>query len=307
MITSRKRPPRWSALAALTAACQTPAPKTDTPPEAPPSAETATSPTAPSPTKLIEARIKEAPADAEAYEPARGRWEPVHATDLLSTDAILRTKDHPVLLAIGDRILVTVSPGSQFRLGELSEELSNVSLEGGRLSASVAGGGRSELLVQVRGTSAEARTAEGDFAVLRSEAGQVTVAGTRGKIRVAAEGRSVELADGEQSVVAPKRAPSTPTKIPGKLLLKLRHGQMRKLKQRSTLVAGEVAPGSVVAVNGVDVPTNDGRFSVQVPLREGMNEVTIAARDALGRDVKRVLRGIEVDTSPPKVDGQVNW
>ncbi len=256
---------------------------------------------------LLEARVSGVSGDAEVFLPSEGRWRRVEIDQTLGPDAVLRTKRGRIDLGIGSGIDVSVGPASQFRLRELSSRLSKVRLEGGRVTASVDGKGGPELLVQVPGAEAEARTNDGAFAMLRSESGQVTVASSRGRVRLSAGGQEVVVDKGQQSEVAPGRSPLTPGAIPGQVFIRLSQGQQRKLNQRSTLVEGQTTRGAVVSVNGIETPTDDGRFSLRVPLREGKNELEIVARDALGRESHKRVRDIDVDTKPPVLRGRVRW
>jgi hypothetical protein len=224
----------------------------------------------------------------------------------LSDDAVLRTQRGRVNLRIGETIEVDISPFSQFRLKELTNRLSKVRLEQGLVTANVTLSEESELVMQVLGSEVEARSKDGTFAVLRGQQGHATIAGKRGTVTVQSAGSSVVIAQGEQSVVAPGEAPTPPTLIPGELLIKLTQGQ-KKLRYRSTRVDGETSPGAVITVNGVETTTATGHFSVNVPLNEGNNSLTVISRDALGREKKQVVRGIEVDTSPPQAKGRVQW
>jgi hypothetical protein len=257
--------------------------------------------------ELLEARVSAVSGDAEVFLPVQGRWRRVEVDQTLGPDAVLRTKRGRVDLGIGSGIDVSVGPASQFRLRELSNRLSRVRLEGGRVTASVDGKGGPELLVQVSGAEAEARTNDGSFAMLRSENGQVTVASSRGSVRLSGAGQEVVVDKGQQSEVPPGGSPLPPGAIPGQLFIKLSQGQQRKLKQRSTLVEGETSRGAVVSVNGIETPTEGGRFSVRVPLREGKNDLEIVARDALGRESRKRVRDIDVDTKPPVLRGRVRW
>ena len=272
-----------------------------------PQAAPAPAPEAEPEPELLEARVSAVVGDAEVFLPSEGRWRRVEVDQTLGLDAVLRTKRGRVDLGIGTGIDVSVGPASQFRLRELSSGLSRVRLEGGRVTASVDGKDGPELLVQVPGAEAEARTNDGAFAMLRSESGQVTVASSRGRVRVSAGGQEVVVDKGQQSEVAPGHSPLMPGAIPGQVFIKLSQGQQRKLKQRSTLVEGEIARGALVSVNGIEAPTADGRFSVRVPLREGKNDLEIVARDALGRESRKRVRDIDVDSKPPVLRGRVRW
>lgn len=255
----------------------------------------------------LTANVFELDGVAEVYDSKSGRWRPLTDREQLADDAVLRTQRGRVSLRIGDAIEVDVSPFSQFRLKELTNRLSRVRLEQGLVTANVTPSEESELVMQVLGSEVEARSKDGSFAVLRGQQGHATVASKRGTVTVQSAGSSVVISQGEQSVVAPGEAPTTPTLIPGELLIKLTQGQNKKLRYRSTRVDGETSPGAVISVNGVETTATTGHFSVNVPLNEGNNSLTVISRDALGREKKQVVRGIEVDTSPPQAKGRVQW
>jgi hypothetical protein len=255
----------------------------------------------------LTARVNQVKGNAEVFVPDEGRWRPVRVGQMLGPDAVLRTKQGQVVFGIGPGVEVSVSPASQFRLRELSTRLSKVRLEGGHVTASVDGNSGSELVLQVLGSDAEARTRDGQLAVLHAANGRITVASSRGQTQVSSAGSEVVVSQGQQSEVTPGSPPRAPVTIPGDIFIKLSQGQARKLSQRSTLVEGETAPGALVSINGVEAATSGGRFSVSVPLHEGDNDLEIVARDVLGRQSRRRVRGINVDSQPPDVKGKVRW
>lgn len=259
------------------------------------------------PAVALSARATNVQGACEVYDSESGHWRAVNTSEELSDDAVIRTQRGTLDLQIGDNIRVSVSPFSQFRLNELTSRLSKVRLEQGLVTADVSPDEEAELLVQVLGSELEARTKDGAFSVLRSSQGHVTVAGKRGRVDLQSAGTSVVVRDGEQSTVAPGQAPSAPMEIPGELLVKLTQGHAKKLRYRSSRVEGETSPGAVVTINGVETTAPRGKFSLNVPLQEGTNSITVISRDALGREKKQVVTGIEVDTSPPSAKGRVKW
>ncbi len=255
----------------------------------------------------LTAEVENVEGAGEVYDEKPGRWRALRAGEEVADDAILRTQRGRIDLRIGESIKVSLSPFSQFRLNELTNRLSKVRLEQGLVTADVTPGEQSELLLQVLGSGLEARTKDGAFSVIRGNEGHVTIAGKRGRVDVRSAGSSVALADGQQSSVVPGEAPSPPVAIPGELLIKLTQGYAKKLRVRSSRVEGETSPGAVVTVNGIETTAPSGRFSVNVPLNEGTNSLTVVSRDVLGREKKQVVSGIEVDTSPPAAKGRVQW
>lgn len=259
------------------------------------------------PGKPLSARVKSVEGSAEVYDAKPGRWRRLAPGDMVSDDAVVRTQGGGVELEIGESIEVDVGPYSQFRLKELTSRLSKVRLEQGLVTASVDSNDDAELVLQVHGSEAEARSKDGAFSVLRGHEGHATVAGSRGTVTVQSAGTSVVLQQGQQSTVSPGEAPTTPTAIPGELLIKLTQGQNKKLRFRSTRVEGTTNPGAFVTVNGQETAALDGHFSLNVPLNEGRNSITVISRDVLGREEKQTILGVEVDTRPPTAKGRVQW
>jgi hypothetical protein len=231
----------------------------------------------------------------------------LQAGEALNVDSVIRTTAGVVVLALGDNIQVEVSENSQFRLGELTQNLSRAKLEGGHLEARVHGGAASKLAIEVVGTDTVAEASEGDFAILRGEDAQVTVASRRGQVTVAAKGESVFVKEGEQSVVVPSKPPTIPEKIPGSLFLKLTKMPGKTQRAREFVVEGVTAPGAVVSVGGVQVSAPDGRFRATVPLEEGDNEIQLDARDALGRTAGHESAKVFVDSRAPEIKARVVW
>lgn len=239
----------------------------------------------------------------------QGQWDAVQPGDKLGYEDAIRTrKGGRALLTIGDAITVEVADRSQFAVSEITDKLSNIRLEGGRISARVAGGGASTLKVVVKGSQAVAEASAGEFSVLRTEDARVTVATKKGQVKLSARGQSVEVGSGQQSVVAQDATPSAPTPIPTSLFLKINTATPRRLNKKQTDIEGVTSPGAVVTIRGVNIPANtDGVFRAAVPLQEGANQIVVVVEDALGRSNRRTLPPVFVDTRAPKVKSEVTW
>jgi hypothetical protein len=245
----------------------------------------------------------------ERREGSEGQWAEVRPDDELGQSDAIRTREGGrVNLTIGETIKVDVAESSQFTVSEITQTLSNIRLEGGRISAGVAGGGVRVLKVEVKGSGAVAETAAGEFSVLRTEDARVTVAAIKGSVKLSARGKSIEVGSGKQSVVAVDEAPAAPTNIPPSLFLKINTTLPRRMNRRQTDVEGFTLPGAVVTIKGVNIPANaDGSFRAAVPLIEGRNEIVVAVGDVLGRSDRRTLPTVFVDTQAPKVKSEVTW
>ncbi len=234
-------------------------------------------------------------------------WEPLRVGYMLTQDSVIRTKQGAAVLGVGENAQVEVAENSQFRLGEVTNNLSKVKLEGGRIEARVHGGGDERLAVEVLGSDMVAETSDGEFAVMRNDDALVTVASRKGEVRVAAQGEKVTVKEGQLSTIQPQQPPSIPEKIPGSLFLKLTNKPKSRQRENYVMLEGETTPGAVVSVGGVRVSARDGKFAAKVPLKEGQNELTLRVDDALGRQAEQALPKVFVDSRAPKNNSRVEW
>lgn len=260
---------------------------------------------APQPVSLTVARVQ---GHVELREARASTWSPLSADAHVSSDDALRTQDGAVaVLTGGDGLEVEVASESQLTLGALARDNARVVLDSGRIAARVPHGA-AELQVSVSGSDAVASTKEGAFAMLRDDAGQVSVAATAGVVDLTAKQQRVQLHADEQSFVGLDRPPTPPSKVPASLFLKVSHVGPAKVAKKSTEFEGSVGPGAVVSINGTQVRADEnGHFRTRVPLNEGANSIQVKARDALGRTAEQKLSDVTVDTQAPKLHGKLVW
>jgi hypothetical protein len=239
---------------------------------------------------------------------ARGSWVPVRVGDELHPNTFVKTSTNATArLALGEVAVVDVAEETEIAVAEVSDTLSRVRLEDGRIASVVEETQGFRLRVEVKDSDVRAETRQGVFYVMRRGGGIVSVASRQGTTTVSSRGEEVSVAAGEQTVVEPGQAPVVPMKIPASLLLKL--GRVpERLRTREATITGSTSPGAVVSLNGT-VTTADGagNFEQKVPLDEGANVVKVEVQDAFGRRHTEELPKIEVDTRPPKVEGKVKW
>jgi hypothetical protein len=274
--------------------------------EATPTLSAAPAPVAAKPSQLTVSHLQ---GRVELSEGGAGSWSPLAPNARVSEKARVRTiEGASAVLSADDGLQVEVSPESQVELVSAHKKDTMLVVERGRLFARVAAkaGG---LRVGVDGSDAMVRTHDdAAFAVLRDDVGQVAVAVTEGDVALSAQQQDVTVGAGEQSVVALKRPPSPPMRIPASLFLKVSRSGPARLNRKTTEVGGETNPGASVFVNGAPVPVQaDGRFTAHVPLREGTNALNVTVRDALGRSERQELAPVVVDTQPPKLKGKTIW
>lgn len=277
-------------------------------PQLPPvvQAQTLPTPTAP-PLPTTTATVSEVAGDAQRFEPATQAWQSLQIGTSLEESALVRTLSGTMTVTIGKATELEVSPDSRFRLDEMDEGSARITLEEGRLSARVEEGKDTNLAVAVAGSKTTATTAGGKFSVLRGDKADVTVAGQGGSVTVAGPENALVVKAGEQTTTAVGQSPAKVIKIPSSLFVKLNLAGSQKLRTRHTIVRGTTTPGSTVSVNGVRATAVNGRFSVNIPLTEGGNSLKIVARDVLGRVEAKEISGPIVDSTPPKIQGSVQW
>lgn len=231
-------------------------------------------------------------------------WIALKIGDELGINDEIRTQEGAATeLDLGGDTVVTIGAASNLTLREVSESVSNVLLGSGRVSADVPAGS-SRVRIETRGGAAFVESDEGAFSAIASGRGDVTVATTRGAARLTSNGAAVMVASGEQSTARIGSAPSVPTPIPASLFLKVKP---LSGDEKETVVRGETAPGAVVSVNGVRLPTDEaGKFDTRLAAVDGERMIVVFVEDAAGRREERVLRRT-VNTRPPPVKTEVTW
>ena len=197
--------------------------------------------------------------------------------------------DDAIETAVGARVevagggyVVTLEEGGRFAVGEITSELSRFHLGAGLVSARVQDD--AVRAVEIEGAAdAVARTRGGDVSV--SRVGSVVAVGVRrGRADFTAAGRTVALAEGQQSQARAGAPPSPPAPLPSSLLLKVRWPGPRTTNERRMVVTGRATPGSIVVVGGERVEVQpDGRFTHVIVLREGRQTLTARAMGVAGK------------------------
>ena len=209
--------------------------------------------------------------------------------------------DSAATFRVGNNTSVKVAQDTEFGFVEISNAVSKIRLDDGRVAASSEG---RKVRIEVKNSDAVAETEYGSFAVLTAGEGNVTVAASRGDVSVSAEGETIKLTQGTQSIVRPNTAPARPTKIPSSLFLKVRKPKADS-RLESTVVEGTSSPGAVINIAGKRLVVGaDGTFKRRVALAAGSKDIVITVVDAAGRQETRSVRVIS-----PKANtkGKVEW
>ncbi len=227
---------------------------------------------------------------------------PVVKGDRLPAESTVETSGGSVTLTTTGGAQVVVSDESLLRVAEPGQDGVDIVLQRGRAEAKAQG---DRLRMGFEGSDAVATADDGDFAAVSDGAGQVAVASSRGEVELSAQGTSVTVREGEQSVVRPSMPPTAPTSIPTSFFLKVRKpGTTRKPTAR---LAGRTAPGSIVKVGERSVTVGaSGEFETEVSLKGGRNSVSISARDTQGREAEKNV-SIVYKKPDPTLRSKVVW
>ncbi len=237
------------------------------------------------------------------------RWVPVKKGDKLQMDETIKSyKNGRAVMDIGTTAVVEITPNSEFTVKDISKSVSRVQLGEGHMSAVVSGEGDSKLKVEVRGSDAAAVAKTGKFSMLSDGKGHVSLATQKGRVRLSAKNKSVEVVAGMQATVKPDLPPLAPEPIPQSLFLRVARPQSLILRKKDTVIRGTTEPGAVISINSISVPVDEkGNFREKIPLNEGKNLITVVARDVVGRTKETALPSIILDTRPPQAKSTIQW
>lgn len=212
-------------------------------------------------------------------------------------------------LALPRRSSVVIGPKTSFVVGQDRVQRSTFELGEGSIVAAIPKQTDHSYWFHSRGSEAVATAEQGEFSLQTDGRGTVVIDTHKGEVKVKAEGREVKVAKGARSVVLPKQPPTEPLPVPTSLALQVRWPPA-KTDQPKTRISGKTEAAAQVLVNGVSVRADQrGEFQVDVPLREGSNQVVVTATDAAGNSTSQQSPEIRVDTRPPdvKVDAEGLW
>lgn len=83
------------------------------------------------------------------------------------------------------------------------------------------------------------------------------------------------------------------------------HEDMQRVQESAITMSGELRNGSVLTINGEQVPLHDGTWEVRIELRPGQNTVVLSAKKFLGRET-HLTRSIFYDAPPAtSTSGQI--
>ena len=238
-----------------------------------------------------------------------GTWRPLGIGETMGIDDEVRTgTSSRARLQLGSQVIVELADATGINIAQLSETLSRVRLQDGRVVSEVRAAKGFVFRVQVQGNNGQAEASAGRFGVMRRGGAPAAFAAEQGSLTVTGAGQSVTLQQGEQTVVVDSGAPSVPTKLPNSLLLKLGKPPPSRLRARQVQITGETSPGAFVTVGTSIVAPNElGQFKSTIALVDGPNEIRVQVEDVAGRKQSAILPKVTVDSSPPRVNGKIFW
>lgn len=256
--------------------------------------------------KAVEIRLGEVKGTVQIRRGADGGWQDAKPGDpLLPSDGVRTTDGSYAVLVGGETWEVKMEPGTEVGIGDLKESITKLLLESGMAKATVKGGGRHTFEVRAQGSDATATTDGGVFTIASNGKGTVAVGAESGEVAFSGAGRVVIVRAGQQSIVQqPGQAPTTPMTIPSSLLLKVAMPTRKTINTPRLMLKGDVAPGSMVEVQGRIVTVDDkGHFEVPISLKEGKNALNVQARSVGGIEAKS-SGTVELDTTvkAPTID-----
>lgn len=266
-----------------------PAPVVDAgPPPAPPKAI---------PTVTIAKVEGTADGTVEVRRQGKEDWQKVAVGAVLAEDDAIRTPPGATVELEAGGNTVTLLPGTDVKVAELTTDLTRYLLGSGLLAGDAPAAAGRTLQVDVDGTDVAVKTADGRFRMSSNGAGTVAVAAQDGDVRVSAKGKEVVLKKGERSLVMAGGAPSDPAPLATSLLLKVAWPKQRETNKRVVTLTGRTEAGALVFALGRPVKVAaDGSFTEKLTLPEGETQLRVAAVDVSGNDQREAGPKVFVDS-----------
>jgi hypothetical protein len=250
---------------------------------------------------LSELRISELEGTVE-IRTGEGPWVPAASNAVLKASDSVRTgEDGHAVLSAQDAYDVRLEAGTDVSVESLTASISKLMLGKGMATARVRGAGKHAFEVHAAGTDVLARTSQGTFAITHNGEGTVALGTQEGEVEFVGKGKAVIVRAGQQSVARQGASPSEPISVPNSLLTKIQWPSDDTVRSRKLKIQGTTAPGTWLRVGGRVVHVDaQGRFTQQVELREGSNDVSVRAQ-SVGGIVHEEKHRVRVDTTPPPV------
>ncbi len=261
------------------------------------------------------ARIGAVVGQVEIKKQGLKRWVPAKVTEVLQEGDEIRTglfSDTTLYLRGSSSVIVSANTSfvvGEDVVGEDRIERSLFELGVGQITAAIPRGSEHEYKFHSRGSDAVASAKQGEFSLTTDGKGTVVVDTRAGDVKLKAKGKEIVVRKGKRSIVKPNQAPSRVLPIPSSVALQVKWPPT-KIDRTRTTISGRTTAGALVMVNGFQVRADqDGKWSLDVPLREGSNRLVVSVTDSAGNTSRRESPEIRVDTVPPglEVDAKDLW
>jgi hypothetical protein len=261
------------------------------------------------------ARIGAVVGQVERKQRESKRWIPAEVGEVLQKGDEIRTglfSDATLHLRGSSSVIVSANTSfvvGEDIVGEDRTERSLFELGVGQITAAIPRGSEHEYQFHSRGSDAVASAQQGEFSLTTDGKGTVVVDTRAGDVKLKAQGKEVLVRKGKRSIVKPDKPPSQVLPIPSSVALQVKWPPTKVDRTRTT-ISGRTTAGALVMVNGFQVRANeDGKWSLDVPLREGSNHLVVSVTDSAGNTSRRESPEIQVDTKPPglEVDAKGLW
>jgi hypothetical protein len=240
--------------------------------------------------KIEEAIVVAVIGDVVRLSPNGGTSAVAAGQRLRAEDSVRTGRGGRTDLQLGARSRITVGESTQLTVREITEKLHRFKLTRGRIAVDYQADGARLLRIESADGGAVAETQGARFGVL-STGTAVAIATSTGEVNLTSQQKTVEVRAGMQSVAAAGKPPSGAEPIPAKLLLKV--ADAAAAQEREGLCAeveGTAPAGAEVLVDGAPAAVaEDGRFRVRVPGGPDKKDVTVAIRDASGRETTKTV------------------
>lgn len=239
----------------------------------------------------------------EVRKRSSDKWVPAEVGQVLAEgDAVRTGLFSEAVLHLRGKSSVVVAANTDFVVGQDLIQRSSFELGVGHIKAAIPRGGDRAYEFHSRGSDAVASSDQGEFSMSSDGEGTVVVDSHKGQVKLAADGKEVVVRRGRRSMVLPDKPPSRVLPIPSSVALRVKWPGTKLDKTRVT-VQGKTSAGAMVLVNGILVRADaQGRFVLDVPLREGSNRLVVSATDNAGNTASTQSPEIMVDTQPPDVE-----
>mgnify|MGYP002634004953 CR=1 FL=1 len=207
------------------------------------------------------------------------------------------------VLGIGEGSSLRLEAATSLRLVGVSKDSVQVELEGGRVQARIKARGPG---LQVGSGDRLVLARDADFRAGVDATGTLAVEAERGTVDT--EGiPGVDSLTAGTGLIAPRQGDAVQTALTEAMLLEVDWPQSPSATAVG-LLEGSTSPYARVRVAGKEVLADvSGHFAVRIPLEKGANDLTVEARDALGR-LQVVDRTVLRPAAPPPIgQAEVRW